>query len=329
MVFLVVAALSQGCKKTDATKQYMTGSLKSLNLPTYVSVGYSKTFSVDTMMTLTRSDGGVVGYYYKDPVTNLYDTLYTADGVYKSHLFTITAPDSIATFSMTFGAYAKDSYYGSSETGSFTVVKPGVDGKGSLTNYSISSEDKQFTDPRDGKKYYYRDIDGTSWMKQNLAWSGAGKAFFDCDAMSEVFGRFYTWEEAQHACPDGWRLPDDNDWVALGKKYGTSAPAHDDIIGLAGDVMGDIYFNGTKMWEYWRDVKITDKAGLSIIPVGYATVGAGEYSFDSIYNYSALWTSESTGDYGVFRYIYADKDVVYYGGASKTDFAASVRCVKK
>src|SRR5262249_19910723 len=37
------------------------------------------------------------------------------------------------------------------------------------------------------------------------------------------YGRLYTWESAQRACPslgDGWRLPTDNEWRQLTRRYG-------------------------------------------------------------------------------------------------------------
>ena len=77
--------------------------------------------------------------------------------------------------------------------------------------------------------------DGKTWMKQNLAYDGedpdnkVGAPFQDSEAMSDVFGRFYTWEEAlgiepgetpaggnvQGICPDGWHIPSDEEWTAL------------------------------------------------------------------------------------------------------------------
>ena len=142
--------------------------------------------------------------------------------------------------------------------------------------------------------------------------------------MNGIFGRFYTWDEAQTACPEGWHLPSDAEWAALRTDGGDSR----DIPGLAGKLMGDLYFNGDKMWEYWREVKITDELGLSVMPVGYALPAGGEYDFDGLSGYAAFWTSDEVNGEGVCRYIYEDKDVVYRGLMSKTEFAAPVRCVR-
>lgn len=328
----IIAALGalQACNKSsdDSTKASLTGSL-SIDIPTYVEAGYSKSFMIDTLMTLSRSDGGVVGYYIQDAVTGLKDTLYTADGEWMSHYFTVTAPDTLATLSFVIGGFAAEGYYSSSVTSYFTVVKTGVGEDKSISNFDIKSSDQQFTDERDGRKYYYANVEGTDWMRQNLAWTGAGRSYSDCEVMSTIFGQYYTWTEAQTACPAGWRLPDDDDWLALGRKYGTDAKAGSDLHALAGDLMEDLYFNGTKMWEFWPTVKVTNSARLSVMPTGYATIVDGQYTADGLYSYAAFWTSQDSGDLGFYRYFYVDKDDVFYGAAPKDSFAAPVRCVKK
>ena len=36
--------------------------------------------------------------------------------------------------------------------------------------------------------------------------------------MDMIFGKYYTWTEAQTACPEGWELPSDADFVELARK---------------------------------------------------------------------------------------------------------------
>ena len=323
---LAVLAVLPGCKKNNNTEtKYLDGYL-AVSLPPYVQPGYTKTFQIDTMMTLSCPDGDPIGYYFKDTITDKGDTLVTADGVIRKHTYTITVPDELDTETLTFGAFtsSESAYSGSSVSVTFTIVRPGLDGEGSITQFS-TKDSESFTDSRDGKCYYYTAAGGHDWMRQNLAWTGAGRSFQDCSAMTDIFGRYYTWEEAQTACPEGWRLPSDADFKALQADAGQEL----DIQGLAGKLMGDLYFNGTKMWEYWREVRITDELGLSAMPVGYASVGDGSADFDGLYAYTAFWTSDESDGQGVCRYIYQDKDIVYRGRLSKTDFAASVRCVKE
>lgn len=329
VALLAAAALFQGCKdEEEETKDYLTGSL-SFDFPTYVEPGFSKDYCIDTLMTLSREDGGTIGYYFINPMTGQKDTLVTGDGtVIKTH-FTVEVPDTIANLNTGISAFCLEDYYGSSKTKTFTIVKKGLSGTGSITNFQIAQDEKMFVDDRDGRQYYYTDIDGVSWMRQNLAWEGSGMGFQGYDVMSDIFGRFYTWEEAMTACPDGWTLPSEEDWMALASKFGEASSARSDIQALAGDIMGDLYFNDTKMWEFRRYVKITDESALSVMPAGYALVSGDRYEFDELYTYAAMWTSNDEGDLAGLRYIYEDRDIVYYGKASKTDFAASVRCIRK
>lgn len=329
-ILLSAAVLLQGCKKdSDSSKLYLSGSL-SVKVPTYVAKGYTKSFCLDTLMTVSREDGGAIGYYFKDPATSVYDTLVAGDGTILKKVFSFEVPDTLGNLSITFGAFTTDGiYYGTSSSSTFTVVKPGLDGQGSITGFTKAMSDEVFTDARDGRKYYCTDIDGTVWMRQNLAWEGSGRAYAGCDVMSDIFGRYYTWAEAQTACPEGWTLPSDEDWLALGRKFGKDAQSGRDLSGLAGCIMENLYFNGTRMWEFWRDVKITDKARLSVMPSGYMVSGGSKFENKAIYKYAAFWTSDSEGGNGVLRYIYQDKDIVYRGAMSASDFAATVRCVRK
>lgn len=329
---LVAVLFLSGCKDDkDDVYEYHSGTL-SLVLPKYIEPGYSKTFCIDSLKKASRPDGGTIGYYFRDPVAKVIDTLVTKDGRTVKDKFTFTASDSLATLTISLNSFS-DIYFGINATPSYTIVKPGIDGEGSLTGYIISDADKDkvFTDSRDGRKYLYTEIDGVQWMRQNLAWTGAGKPLSDCSAANDVFGRYYTWEEAQNACPkeDGWVLPSDADWKAIGRKYGSvDEVSGGDIKGIAGYLMEDIYFNRTKMWDFWPNVKIDNRLGLSVIPTGYATINEGVYSFESLYKYAAFWTSDTFDGCGVYRYIYQDKDYVFFGAADKREFGASVRCVR-
>ena len=324
LAVLALAAALQGCKeKEDAEYKYLDGNL-SLPLPLYVEPGFSKAFLIDTLMVMSRDDKGTIGYYVFDSGTGVYDTLVTADGKFRHHDFVVAAPDAITSRTVSLTAFTEtgSEYYNSTVSSTYTVVRPGLDGKGSITRFEPGESDI-FTDARDGRKYYVLDGGKLRWMRFNLCWEGAGVPYMDCAAMNDIFGRYYTWEEAQTACPEGWRLPTDAEWTALDP----SAEAGKDIAGLAGKVMGDLYFNGTKMWEYWREVKITDQLGISAMPAGYAKAVDGSYSFDGLYTYAAFWTADESDGLGVCRYIFHNKDIVYRGRLSKTDFAASVRCV--
>ena len=324
---LLVAALAAvpGCKKNDTTTKSLTGYL-SVELPPYMGCGETKTFMIDTLMTLICPDGELIGYYFYDEATKTADTLVTPDGKVLKHHYTYTAPDDLGDAKLTLAGFmSKNSNYsGFSTSYTTTVVSPGLDGTGSITGFDTFGS-YSFLDFRDGREYYYSVIGELDWMRQNLAWTEAGVPFAGCGVMTDVFGRYYTWEEAQEACPFGWRLPTDAEVTALQE----GVAANKDIPDLAGKLMADLYFNGERMWEYWRDVKITDELCFSAMPTGYGTVSDGSYEFSGDYEYSVFWTSDEEDGLGVCRYIYQNKDIVYRGRMSKTDFVASVRCVRE
>ena len=147
--------------------------------------------------------------------------------------------------------------------------------------------------------------------------------------MQYIFGAYYTWEEAQEACPAGWHLPSEQEWVELLKSLGAPSdlePLHNSPSG-AGKLMANAEFNGSRMWDYYRDVTISD-ISISAIPVGYANVADGKYTFTGLYQYSVFWTSDEYEGKGVYRYIFEQYDNVFVGVADKQSFAASVRCVR-
>lgn len=85
-----------------------------------------------------------------------------------------------------------------------------------------SKRDGEFIDPRNDKKYQTVELNGLTWFAENLNYDvGAGCRFFDDDPENrEKYGRLYTWEAANNACPKDWRLPSDEEWKALANAYG-------------------------------------------------------------------------------------------------------------
>lgn len=74
-----------------------------------------------------------------------------------------------------------------------------------------------FTDPRDGQNYKTVIINGLRWMSQNFNFdAGESCWFYKNDSQyGQKYGRLYSWESAKKACPSGWRLPTQREWMDL------------------------------------------------------------------------------------------------------------------
>lgn len=71
------------------------------------------------------------------------------------------------------------------------------------------------SDPRDENvKYRVRSIAGNTWMDDNINFEveGDSKCYNDEESNCEKYGRLYNAEGAKKACPDGWRLPNREDF---------------------------------------------------------------------------------------------------------------------
>ena len=72
-------------------------------------------------------------------------------------------------------------------------------------------------DRRDGNVYHAVNINGVTWMTENLKFKAKdGAFFFDNDSNNlPGYGILYDWKTAQTACPAGWRLPSGSEFRAL------------------------------------------------------------------------------------------------------------------
>ena len=107
----------------------------------------------------------------------------------------------------------------------------------------ISPKDSgEWTDSRDNTTYGWIRLGNLDWMTSNLKYGSpyyeneyggplmdnygnprsvvSWYADFDFESDYKKYGNLYTWEEALEVCPEGWRLPTDEDWqnfeIALG-----------------------------------------------------------------------------------------------------------------
>ena len=71
-----------------------------------------------------------------------------------------------------------------------------------------------FTDNRDKKEYGFVEIDGTTWMSENLNvdLGENSKCRDNIKTDCKLFGHMYNIEVVNTGCPDGWRIPSSEEW---------------------------------------------------------------------------------------------------------------------
>ena len=338
LVFAAAVLTAVSCKKDDDTKVLpsLNGSL-TFYAPEFIAPGQKLTM---TPKGVSHPEGGELGYYWKVTPgmsvsdTTRYENGLTLDGKESDGTFSYTFPDTLGTYTISAYAFAKG-YSGASRVRYATVVIGDMTGKGSITENGIKSSDPKIT--VDGIDYYYTNIAGLDWFRHNLANPSFGAPYNNDAAMGPVFGRYYSFEEAVQACPEGWRLPSEEDWLSLGKELGSEGEKFGLIKDVASKLMVDVYFNGIQMWEYWPEVgEKTNSSRMSVIPAGYANLGVreadGSYKdveSNGVYEYAAFWTADTDEDgMAYYRYLICDQSDMMISKGDPEAFGASVRCVR-
>ena len=308
LVFAAAVLTAVSCKKDDDTKVLpsLNGSL-TFYAPEFIAPGQKLTM---TPKGVSHPEGGELGYYWKVTPgmsasdTTRYENGLTLDGKESDGTFSYTFPDTLGTYTISAYAFAKG-YSGASRVRYATVVIGDMTGKGSITENGIKASDPKIT--VDGIDYYYTNIAGLDWFRHNLANPSFGAPYNNDAAMGTVFGRYYSFEEAVQACPEGWRLPTDAEWVAMAQAVNSECTVAENgsITSIAADLMADAAFNGMSMWEYWPKVgEITNKN-------------------------SVFWTADKVGEtMANYRYVFCEQPDMVLAKGDITTFGASVRCVR-
>lgn len=330
-LFISFIALSilPSCSEEEEESLYMTGYV-TYSFPAYALVGAT----IETYSTGISYPKGVSYFWYSSTFQT--DTIWSQKAV-------LTLPDSIGTFSISAGA-KYDGYYNSVTTSQVITLDPVIN-SGSLKGLKVG--EGTFVDPRDNNSYYYVTVGSLQWFSQNLRYAGTsdapvGAPYANAEAVAPLFGNLYTWYDAtggvsgsglgtgpQGACPEGWSVPTREDWEDLGKAIngGTTVSYDDNWNGLAGYLAVDATLNDERMWPYCPDFIKTNDYGWNAIPCGNSLNGYSHYKY--VLQYGMWWSStEANLSQGNYRYIFYNQEYVAQHNISKTDFGASVRCVR-
>jgi len=88
------------------------------------------------------------------------------------------------------------------------------------TPMEINWKNNTATDPRDKTMYGIVKIGEQVWLKENMQFETDTSGCYDGGpSFRKKYGRLYSWEAANKACPKGWRLPTTEDFETLLKQY--------------------------------------------------------------------------------------------------------------
>jgi len=179
---------------------------------------------------------------------------------------------------------------------------------------SSCSSSKKLLDQRDGQKYRTFKLDNQTWMAENLNYSTetGSRCYENKKRKCRIYGKLYSWEAAQEACPEGWSLPDSTDWLILKNKFEGQ---------------------GRKMKIrsiYGRRPYIRRINGFNALPAGNYN---DKNKFNSIIYDGYFWTSSST-DSGrvkashIVFYFLGGHDLGLFESDISKGSSYSIRCIK-
>ena len=183
-----------------------------------------------------------------------------------------------------------------------------AENKSSSSSAKIESN-TEFTDPRDGQVYPIFAIKTQRWLGRNMNYAmDSSWCYNDNEKNCEQVGRAYTWESAQQACPEGWRLPTSKDWLSL------------------------IKFSSTEGNIYYGD--LYDSKGFNLMRAGHYSERNDKLKWNSANESAYFWDAEEINDeYGASITFFSERNYLFLDSAdngyvlSKKSDRLSVRCI--
>jgi uncharacterized protein (TIGR02145 family) len=163
-----------------------------------------------------------------------------------------------------------------------------------------------FIDVRDNRTYRSVTIGRQTWMAENLKYETINNSwcYRDSTVNCNIYGRLYTWNAADSACPKDWHLPQKSDWDSL-------------VVFVGGfDIAGKVLKS--------EDAGGTNDYGFSAEMGGFRHPSNGITYIGIDGNW---WTSTASGNGYYFFGMKSDEDSVYSYVHAGGD-GRSVRCIK-
>lgn len=201
----------------------------------------------------------------------------------------------------------------------------------------IAENSSSFIDYRDGKKYVSIKIGTQIWMAENLNYETDSSWCYNGETVNcNTFGRLYSWSAAmnlspkfdslgfyidstkfkeglyQGICPEGWHLPNMDDWTFL-EEY-----AMED----SGDKCVGVHLKSKDAWND-NEERSSDRFGFAVLPAG-ARNELGNFFFLNQDSY--FWSTGNDMNRGAYIGFYQGKCIG--NNYFSKNYGYSVRCLK-
>ena len=191
----------------------------------------------------------------------------------------------------------------------------------------ISNSNLFVTDSRDGQIYRIVNIGGQIWMAENMNYKTEKSYCYENHvSYCSKYGRLYTKDAAQQACPAGWHLPTECEWKTL------ALHVREDIESLMSKNWNSMGCSGTDDWNF------------AMLPAGLENTYG---SFENEGKEAVFWTSggivdvehRSTECCGFYSHLRMNYKINFYTMNFSSGYfdsphvplsenAFSVRCIK-
>ena len=210
-------------------------------------------------------------------------------------------PENPVKIGYTFGGWFDDS---DMRYTTITPITKDVSLKAKWNELGKGEIGEVLNDSRDNQSYPTVILNGKRWMAKNLNFNASGSMCYgDSQPNCEIYGRLYTWDVANTACPSGWHLPTDEEW--------------ENLIEFAGGYIFAGRVLKSSDWDGSDDFNFSALPGGCRIVATFVSIG-----FDGLW-----WTSSEFRDSPIFYGVKSSRHSMVSNADEFAEYSLSVRCV--